>query len=65
VINARASHSKEHPTVVAKHILVDGGADVWIDMQSTSWLQITDLELTDSTTLGIVTDNNDNFTISM
>jgi hypothetical protein len=57
--------NKHTPSVIAKHILIDGGADVYIANNHNNWLQVYDLELTEGTTLGVVTSDPDNFTLSM
>lgn len=50
-------------SVLADDILIDGGADVWIDSKNSHDLKINNLELTNGTTLGIVTTNDLNFTL--
>lgn len=65
VITAISPKDEDMPAFLANHILIDGGADVWIDSRQSHAINIHDLELKSKTTLGIVTSNHKNFTLHM
>lgn len=65
VLTARQNQNEKSPAIIAKTVLIDGGADVWIDSHASNWLQFNDLELTGDVTLGIVSSNSDMFTLSL
>jgi hypothetical protein len=53
------------PSVLANTVEIVGAADVWIDSNSNSWLEFDELTVTDDAVLGIVTNNNTPFTLSL